>query len=40
MTILIDHDVMDGAPAARFVAGLTDLIERGYALESDTENNG
>lgn len=32
MTILIDHDVMDGAPAARFVSRLTDLIEKGYDL--------
>ena len=32
MTILIDHDVIDGAPAARFVSRLTDLIENGYEL--------
>jgi pyruvate/2-oxoglutarate dehydrogenase complex dihydrolipoamide acyltransferase (E2) component len=32
MTILIDHDVIDGAPAARFVSQLTDLIESGYGL--------
>lgn len=32
MTILIDHDVMDGAPAARFVSRLTELIESGYGL--------
>ncbi len=33
MTILIDHDVMDGAPAARFVARLTELVEGAYGLE-------
>jgi pyruvate/2-oxoglutarate dehydrogenase complex dihydrolipoamide acyltransferase (E2) component len=32
MTILIDHDVIDGAPAARFVARLSELIEKGYNL--------
>lgn len=32
MTILIDHDVIDGAPAARFVAYLTDLMKNGYGL--------
>jgi len=32
MTILIDHDVIDGTPAARFVSRLTGLIEGGYEL--------
>jgi len=32
MTILIDHDVIDGAPAARFVSRLTELIESGYGF--------
>jgi pyruvate/2-oxoglutarate dehydrogenase complex dihydrolipoamide acyltransferase (E2) component len=32
MTILIDHDVIDGAPAALFISRLTDLIESGYGL--------
>jgi len=32
MTILIDHDAVDGAPAARFVAALTRLMESGYGL--------
>lgn len=32
MTILIDHDVIDGAPAARFVSRLSGLIETGYGL--------
>jgi len=32
MTILIDHDVIDGAPALRFAARLKELIENGYEL--------
>jgi pyruvate/2-oxoglutarate dehydrogenase complex dihydrolipoamide acyltransferase (E2) component len=32
MTILLDHDVIDGAPAARFVARLSELMEKGHGL--------
>lgn len=32
MTILLDHDVIDGAPAARFVNRLSELIEKGFNL--------
>ncbi|WP_278043589.1 2-oxo acid dehydrogenase subunit E2 [Cecembia calidifontis] len=32
MSILLDHDVMDGAPMARFVAELSKNIERGLNL--------
>lgn len=32
MTILIDHDVIDGAPAARFASRLVELMETGYGL--------
>lgn len=32
MTVPVDHDVADGAPAARFASRLADLIERGHAL--------
>ncbi len=32
MTVLIDHDVMDGAPMARFISELTHNIERGAFL--------
>jgi pyruvate/2-oxoglutarate dehydrogenase complex dihydrolipoamide acyltransferase (E2) component len=32
LTIGFDHDVVDGAPAARFVQRLTELIESGYGL--------
>ena len=33
MTVLFDHDVADGAPVARFVQRLRELIENGYGLE-------
>jgi pyruvate/2-oxoglutarate dehydrogenase complex dihydrolipoamide acyltransferase (E2) component len=33
LTVAFDHDVVDGAPAARFVRRLVDLIESGYGLE-------
>jgi hypothetical protein len=29
LTLCLDHDVIDGAPAARSIKRLTDLIERG-----------
>lgn len=32
VTISFDHDVIDGAPAARFVDRLKDLVESGYGL--------
>ena len=32
LTLALDHDVVDGAPAARFSRRLTDLIESGYSL--------
>ena len=32
MTVSIDHDVVDGAPAARFVQSLRTLLEAGYGL--------
>ena len=36
VTVLIDHDVIDGAPSARALAKLIDLMEKGYGLESLT----
>ena len=33
MTINFDHDMIDGAPAARFTQQLIDLIESGYGLD-------
>lgn len=32
LTVAFDHDVVDGAPAARFVRRLGELIENGYGL--------
>jgi pyruvate/2-oxoglutarate dehydrogenase complex dihydrolipoamide acyltransferase (E2) component len=32
VTLSFDHDVIDGAPAARFVSRLRELIESGYGL--------
>jgi pyruvate/2-oxoglutarate dehydrogenase complex dihydrolipoamide acyltransferase (E2) component len=31
--VLFDHDVIDGAPATRFVRRLVELIESGHGLE-------
>jgi len=33
LTVLFDHDVVDGAPATRFVHRLVELIESGYGLD-------
>jgi pyruvate/2-oxoglutarate dehydrogenase complex dihydrolipoamide acyltransferase (E2) component len=33
LTILFDHDIVDGAPAARFTRRLVELMESGYGLE-------
>lgn len=32
LTVSFDHDVVDGAPAARFIGRLKELIESGYGL--------
>jgi pyruvate/2-oxoglutarate dehydrogenase complex dihydrolipoamide acyltransferase (E2) component len=32
LTVVFDHDVVDGAPATRFVRRLVELIESGYGL--------
>jgi pyruvate/2-oxoglutarate dehydrogenase complex dihydrolipoamide acyltransferase (E2) component len=37
LTISFDHDIIDGAPAARFTQRLKDLIESGYGLFDSTE---
>jgi pyruvate/2-oxoglutarate dehydrogenase complex dihydrolipoamide acyltransferase (E2) component len=34
VTISFDHDIVDGAPAARFTQRLRELIESGYGLEN------
>jgi pyruvate/2-oxoglutarate dehydrogenase complex dihydrolipoamide acyltransferase (E2) component len=40
LTIIFDHDVVDGAPAARFTKKLVELIESGYGLEEQQETTG
>lgn len=37
LTVLADHDVVDGAPAARALARLTELMTQGYGLEQAVE---
>ncbi|MGA1873295.1 MAG: 2-oxo acid dehydrogenase subunit E2, partial [Thermoplasmatota archaeon] len=34
LTVLADHDVIDGAPAVRALAELTRMIESGYGLQN------
>lgn len=36
ITISFDHDIIDGAPAARFTGRLKELIESGYGLNDPT----
>jgi len=33
LTVLVDHDIVDGAPSARFIAYLVKLIQNAYGLE-------
>jgi pyruvate/2-oxoglutarate dehydrogenase complex dihydrolipoamide acyltransferase (E2) component len=35
LTVMFNHDVIDGAPATRFTRRLVELIESGYGLEQD-----
>ena len=35
LTVVFDHDVIDGGPATRFVRRLVELIESGYGLGED-----
>ena len=37
LTVVFDHDVIDGAPAARFTRRLVELIESGYGLGEEGE---
>ncbi|HEU4708147.1 MAG TPA: 2-oxo acid dehydrogenase subunit E2 [Methylophilaceae bacterium] len=34
LTLSFDHDIVDGAPAARFTQQLKELLEQGYGLYS------
>jgi len=36
LTISFDHEIIDGAPAARFTERLKELIESGYGLDDPT----
>ena len=36
LTISFDHEIIDGAPAARFTQRLKELIEGGYGLPDST----
>ncbi len=38
ITVTLDHDVVDGAPAARFVERLKELIESAQAIEPTSES--
>ncbi len=33
LTVMFDHEIIDGAPAARFTHRLVELIESGYGLD-------
>ena len=37
LTVVFDHDVVDGAPAARFVKRIVELIESGYGLAENPQ---
>jgi hypothetical protein len=39
LTIIFDHNVVDGAPAVRFTKRLIELIERGFELDA-IDNQG
>jgi pyruvate/2-oxoglutarate dehydrogenase complex dihydrolipoamide acyltransferase (E2) component len=36
LTVLFDHNVIDGAPATRFTRRLVELIESGYGLDGES----
>ncbi|MEF8848042.1 MAG: 2-oxo acid dehydrogenase subunit E2 [Candidatus Thermoplasmatota archaeon] len=33
LTVIVDHDIVDGSPAARFVERFVELIENGFGLD-------
>jgi pyruvate/2-oxoglutarate dehydrogenase complex dihydrolipoamide acyltransferase (E2) component len=39
LTVAFDHDVVDGAPAARFTHRLTELIESGHGLQDALQDS-
>jgi pyruvate/2-oxoglutarate dehydrogenase complex dihydrolipoamide acyltransferase (E2) component len=38
LTVLFDHDVVDGLPVARFVRRLADLMERAAGLQREGQS--
>jgi pyruvate/2-oxoglutarate dehydrogenase complex dihydrolipoamide acyltransferase (E2) component len=36
LTISLDHEMIDGAPAARFTQWMKELIKSGYGLDNST----
>jgi pyruvate/2-oxoglutarate dehydrogenase complex dihydrolipoamide acyltransferase (E2) component len=40
LTLSFDHDIIDGAPAARFSQRLKELLERGYGLVDEPDPPG
>jgi pyruvate/2-oxoglutarate dehydrogenase complex dihydrolipoamide acyltransferase (E2) component len=40
LSLLLDHDVADGAPMARFVARLSGLLEQAWGLDAPVEAGG
>ncbi|MGB7210562.1 MAG: 2-oxo acid dehydrogenase subunit E2 [Pyrinomonadaceae bacterium] len=40
VTVDFDHDLIDGAPAARFIEKFKELIENGYGFEAEPEKVG
>ena len=37
VTISLDHDIVDGAPAARFIQRLKELVESGHKISDFIE---
>lgn len=37
LTVTFDHDIVDGAPAARFVQRLKELVEDAHGIETESE---
>ncbi|MBK9093950.1 MAG: hypothetical protein IPM84_14495 [Anaerolineae bacterium] len=40
LSVSFDYDLVDGAPAARFVQRLKELVESGYGIEQAAEERG
>jgi pyruvate/2-oxoglutarate dehydrogenase complex dihydrolipoamide acyltransferase (E2) component len=39
LTVVFDHQIIDGAPAARFTRRLVELIESGYGLGETADSD-